>query len=840
MSTIRSEMFKTCNNENHENKNTESLGSVFEGLKSLFNEVRSEALDYLFREWPEDPIGTDEHQVYAIDRHILPMKTTARIEIEIEVPDIAANGALRFSFYEIKVMRNITENDKEQNCKFVATIEMFNTKIQTIVTVCLRIMAKHCGEGRNLKLNEFEGDPKKISDYFKGRNGQTSCGHSGMSTECLKIIDMKMRTIVKMSDDMTRSRSPAAPNECKTTNYALMINVKHQEGIAPDCRNLCRIKHIETVSTKKRRAENRSDSEKVFYEEPIDDLFSFWTPDNQKDDAMVPGCAEKYNVFNSDVVKNINALARVIAGLSYGNAVFYDDAVVNGSALDLIGAAWHHYEVAYIDDTVSSSNCAACAIGLTGAVLDIDEITLIRDFASFNDNRDGLAFGLVGSMKHCDDAAFNLIVDVRDLDHTAHTVAQDHDSDAQAEGVLDLGVATVCPDGATLKASTDNDCISPDGDDESAVHDGDETAHDGSSNDRDAPIGDCGVVFTMIKNSYLISSNRALCDNEDAMPRGDGPVHDGAANVRDDSMCFNVQLSKPFELWATMIIHSYLGRSNHTRHDEKLPRDLAAEKTSKNRFFNVFFGVLEHEKLMGCKEVNFESDNEFDSSKYSNIDMTLTLSLMAHLSEWLILTVHARKSQTIRKYPVELIFEGQINDDPTKVTNVSEINIKGIAKNKFSRHSRTCTCCNKMILSESRISVHHSLAGKSKKLIMFLKEIINASNHIHLEETNRKDVVLMTWKNIPKESAEEAFPIPFFSASFQLDHGKELSNKNQANWLRESKDLVTWLAAISCVKINSGSVNSVTGGQNIHRKLFSAEIEKMPSWRFSVIPRAVL
>ena len=99
MSTIRSEMFKTCYNENHENKNTESLGSVFEGLKSLFNEVRSEALDYLFTEWPEDPIGTDEHQVYAMDRHILPMKTTARIEIEIEVPDIAANGALRFNFY---------------------------------------------------------------------------------------------------------------------------------------------------------------------------------------------------------------------------------------------------------------------------------------------------------------------------------------------------------------------------------------------------------------------------------------------------------------------------------------------------------------------------------------------------------------------------------------------------------------------------------------------------------------------------------------------------------------------------------------------------------------------
>ena len=44
--------------------------------------------------------------------------------------------------------------------------------------------------------------------------------------------------------------------------------------------------------------------------------------------------------------------------------------------------------------------------------------------------------------------------------------------------------------------------------------------------------------------------------------------------------------------------------------------------------------------------------------------------------------------------------------------------------------------------------------------------------------------------------------------------------------MRESKDLVTWLAAISCVKLNSGSGNSATGGLNIRRKLFSAEIEK--------------
>ena len=75
MSTIRSEMFKTCYNATHENKNTESFGSVFVGMKSLFNEVGSEALDYLFKKWPEDPISTGGHQVYAIDRHTLPMKT---------------------------------------------------------------------------------------------------------------------------------------------------------------------------------------------------------------------------------------------------------------------------------------------------------------------------------------------------------------------------------------------------------------------------------------------------------------------------------------------------------------------------------------------------------------------------------------------------------------------------------------------------------------------------------------------------------------------------------------------------------------------------------------------
>ena len=40
-----------------------------------------------------------------------------------------------------------------------------------------------------------------------------------------------------------------------------------------------------------------------------------------------------------------------------------------------------------------------------------------------------------------------------------------------------------------------------------------------------------------------------------------------------------------------------------------------------------------------------------------------------------------------------------------------------------------------------------------------------------------------------------------------------------------SKDLLTWLV-ICCAKLNSGSGNSATGGQNIRRKLASAEIQR--------------
>ena len=162
MSTIRSEMFKTCNNAKHENKNTESLGSVFEGLKSLFNEVGSEALDYLFKKWPEDPISTDGHQVYTIDQHILPMKTPARIEIEIEVQKIAANGALRFNFYETKVMSDLNEDNKDRNHKSFVATRNFDSEIQLIVAERSKFLSEHGNETLNPKFDQLASEPRKV------------------------------------------------------------------------------------------------------------------------------------------------------------------------------------------------------------------------------------------------------------------------------------------------------------------------------------------------------------------------------------------------------------------------------------------------------------------------------------------------------------------------------------------------------------------------------------------------------------------------------------------------------------------------------------------------------
>ena len=107
-----------------------------------------------------------------------------------------------------------------------------------------------------------------------------------------------------------------------------------------------------------------------------------------------------------------------------------------------------------------------------------------------------------------------------------------------------------------------------------------------------------------------------------------------------------------------------------------------------------------------------------------------------------------------------------------------------------------------------------------------MKTIINASNHSKFEETNRKDVLMLKLENIPNKSVLEALPIQFFSASFQFDLKNQLCNKNQSKWLRESVELVTWFTVILCARLNSGFDNSATGGQNIRRKLTSAEIKR--------------
>ena len=75
MSTRQSERYKTGGNAKNDMKNTGSLGSVFEGQKSLFrrledslktrisNEVGREALEYQFTDWPVDLASTPENQI---------------------------------------------------------------------------------------------------------------------------------------------------------------------------------------------------------------------------------------------------------------------------------------------------------------------------------------------------------------------------------------------------------------------------------------------------------------------------------------------------------------------------------------------------------------------------------------------------------------------------------------------------------------------------------------------------------------------------------------------------------------------------------------------------------
>jgi len=282
MSTRQSERYKTGGNAKNDMKNTGSLGSVFEGQKSLFrrledslktrisNEVGREALEYLFTDWPEDPASTPENPIYNVSREFLPMKTPALIENDLEVQATTAQGVLRVNPDGSKLMRPITVDDKDRNRKSVQAISTYNTKIHATITGCNRILSEHCGDAINLKFNEYSGDPIKCWNYLKKQFGPTSCGHTDISTECMNILNMKMgvdervqnfmvrfdlaRTYTKTNDNMARAlllsdgssdrkiqmlpdRLMTAVTKCIQDNKAYaecVAYITHQDSVAHD------------------------------------------------------------------------------------------------------------------------------------------------------------------------------------------------------------------------------------------------------------------------------------------------------------------------------------------------------------------------------------------------------------------------------------------------------------------------------------------------------------------------------------------------------------------------------------------------------------------------------
>ena len=156
-----------------------SYGPLFLGQKSQFrrledslrtciaNEVGREALDYLFEDWPEDASSTNDLPVYNVHKQYLPMKTPELLENDLEIQATTNQGVPRLNGDGTKMMRNILEEDKDKNRKSVAAISKFNSKIQTLVTGCQRILSEHCGAAIRLKFNEFAGDPIKSWYYLK-------------------------------------------------------------------------------------------------------------------------------------------------------------------------------------------------------------------------------------------------------------------------------------------------------------------------------------------------------------------------------------------------------------------------------------------------------------------------------------------------------------------------------------------------------------------------------------------------------------------------------------------------------------------------------------------------
>ena len=294
----RTDRFKT-NNAMNKDETVGPYGPLFLGQKSQFrrledslktyvsNEIGREALDYLFENWPEDAASTEENPIYNIHKQYLPMKTPELLENELEVQATTAQGVLRFNADGSKLMRAITEDDKDKNRKSVAAISKFNSKTQSLITGCQRILSEHCGPAIRLKFNEFAGDPIKSWNYLKMKFGPISCGHTDLSTECIHFINMTMgheerfenfmaklnisRTFIKANKDLPRAlllsdgtsdrkiqmlpdRLMAAVTKCVQDNKSYtecVAYISHQDSMAHEAGRLQPNRSVRAVQEQK-------------------------------------------------------------------------------------------------------------------------------------------------------------------------------------------------------------------------------------------------------------------------------------------------------------------------------------------------------------------------------------------------------------------------------------------------------------------------------------------------------------------------------------------------------------------------------------------------------------
>jgi hypothetical protein len=536
-------------NAKHENKNIESLGFVFEGQKSLFNEVGSEARDYLFKAWPEDLV-TDEHQVCAIDRHFLPMKTPARIETGIEIQVIAANGTLRFDFYETKVMNGIKvikEDDKDRNRKSFITNLNFNSEIELIVARRSKTPSEH-GNALNPKF----GQCAESWNFLKTNFGSTSYGYIDVSKECSQTIYMKIRVDQEFEIFMVELNVPKiyAKTSVDLANLHVLSGWLSQAKIQmlrdrlilavsnrvqTLKRNLIKVSiSVQTILKEQKNESTKNLLAKqsfVFGEnnlnvkEAIEKVFSLW-PENRVDDPINPVSAQKHNVFNwhDDSIPKLQDLdLEMLLFVVSTQGSIVATSVDKGKAFERDDVAFSH-DVTLNDHHRTTLGLEGAAIGrdnstidLEGAARTIDNALDCGDTAHIGPRaaHHVLAHDVKGEMRHRHGTASDGVVHEGDelIDKSISQDRATHEDKSHSEKytmhAVNAGqdVSPHCLDGAT------RDLV-------------------GASHDIEATVNFDGAAKTFSEVTHEIDASSVCLDEVDPYC----PTQDHEVAVLDDSL----------------------------------------------------------------------------------------------------------------------------------------------------------------------------------------------------------------------------------------------------------------------------------------------------------------